>query len=191
MKTAVVFLAEGFEEIEAIVPIDVWRRAGIDVTTVGITPSPIHASRKTVHQPDKTFDEISQKTFDLIYLPGGRPGADHLSFHTGIAEMVKKQLADGRYVVAICAAPLALERYGVLQGKRFTCHPSIRGDFPTYQPSRQRVVIDGNLITSTAAGSAMEMALKVVEILEGPEKVTTVNQGLLCHESLLPQPPKI
>jgi len=186
MKTAVVFLAEGFEEIEAIVPIDVWRRAGIEVTTVGLTSGLISATRKTVHQPDKTFEQISSKTFDLIFLPGGRPGADNLSLHLGIAKMVKEQLAAGRYVAAICAAPLALEHYGVLHGRKFTCHPSVRGDLSKYQPSSQRVVVDGNLITSTAAGSAMEMALKVVEILEGPEKVATVNQGLFCPESLLP-----
>jgi len=178
-------LGEGFEEIEAIAPIDIWRRAGFHVTTATLSANPLTATRQTRHLADSTLDEVLNQDFDLIYLPGGRPGADNLAAHDQLLKKLQQQAAAQKWIAAICAAPLALNAAGLLNGKKFTCHPTAVSDLKGVSPLNERIVIDGKLITGIAAGAAFELALTVIRLVSGAEAVTKVNQSLLCHPSLL------
>lgn len=171
-------LAEGFEEIEAIIPIDVWRRAGFQVTSAGVKSGPVRASRQTVHIPDVLLDNVLDREFDLIFLPGGRPGTDHLIAHQKLGERLQQQAADDKWIAAICAAPLVLDRLGLLKGKRFSCHPHIKAEC-SHLPTEGRVIVDQKLVTAPGPGVAMELALTVVQLLASSEKRNIIGQGLV------------
>lgn len=174
-------VAPGFEEIEMIVPVDVWRRARWQVTVAGLNGGePIRASRETLHLPDAPLDEVLDQAWDLIYLPGGRPGADYLRDHTPLIRRLQAHDQSGGWLAAICAAPIVLDRAGLLDGRSFTCHPSAIGEISSSQRSDSRLVTDGKLITGVAAGAAMELALAVLNAIAGPARVAEVNQGLLA-----------
>jgi len=180
MAKILVPLCDGFEEIEGITVIDVLRRAGCEVVVAGVTDGPLSATRKTRHLTDTLLtDAVLNAAYDAIVLPGGRPGADTLAAHQGLRARMQKQHADGLWLAAICAAPLALDKAGLLGGKRFTCHPAAAQEFVTGPPLSGRVVVDGKIVTGQAAGSAMEFSLKLVELLCGSEKKNEVEKGLL------------
>jgi 4-methyl-5(b-hydroxyethyl)-thiazole monophosphate biosynthesis len=172
-------LAEGFEEIEATVIIDVLRRAGFQVVTAGLSSGPLTASRKTVHVPDWVLEEVLQDPYDLIALPGGRPGADHLAACGPLLQRIKTQADAGGRLAAICAAPLVLDRAGVIAGKRVTCHPGAAGELLTAQSTGRRVEVDGRITTGIAAGASFDFALELVKQLAGEAVVREVNKGLL------------
>ncbi len=186
-KRVLVPLAPGFEEIEAITVIDILRRAELEVIVAGIQPGLIEASRQTKHQPDCTLDDVRDVDFDLIVLPGGQPGAAHLRRDSRLQRMVERLRQRDGLVAAICAAPTVLASYGLLAGRVATSHPSVRAEVAAAaaRVSDERVVVDGPIITSQAAGSAMEFAYKLVEILCGPEKVAEINRSVLAHPESL------
>lgn len=181
-KKVIVPLAPGFEEIEAITIIDILRRAGVEVTVAGTQAGPIEASRKTRHLPDCTLDDVGAEDFDMIVLPGGQPGTNHLRADPRVKHIIEILQKKQRHIAAICAAPTVLSAYGVLQGRAATSHPSVRAEVASgaKKISEERVVVDGPVITSQAAGTAMEFAFKLVEILCGPDKVAEVNRGVLA-----------
>jgi protein deglycase len=183
MSKVLVPLAPGFEEIEAITVIDILRRAGVDVVVAGTQAGPIEASRKTKHLADCTLDEVRAEEFDMIVLPGGQPGATNLRNDPRIRVIIEVLQSRSRRVAAICAAPTVLAAYGVLKDRTATSHPSVRAEVAAAAKaiSDERVVIDGPVVTSQAAGTAMEFAFKLVEILCGPEKVAEVNRGVLAR----------
>lgn len=183
MKHVLVPLAPGFEEIEAITIIDILRRAGVDVIVAGTQPGPIEAARKTKHIPDCELDDVVADQLDLIVLPGGQPGADHLRADPRIRRIIDTLTAKQRPVAAICAAPGILSAFGLLDGRSATSHPSVRDEVSrgAAQYSEERVVVDGPIITSRAAGTAMEFAFKLVELLCGPAKVQEINQGVMAR----------
>jgi protein deglycase len=183
MSKVLVPLAPGFEEIEAITVIDILRRAGVDVVVAGTQAGTIEASRKTKHLADCTLDEVRAEEFDMIVLPGGQPGATNLRNDPRVRKIIEELQARNRRVAAICAAPSVLAAYGVLKDRTATSHPSVRAEVAAAAraTSDERVVIDGPVITSQAAGTAMEFAFKLVEILCGPEKVAEVNRGVLAR----------
>jgi 4-methyl-5(b-hydroxyethyl)-thiazole monophosphate biosynthesis len=176
-------LAPGFEEIEAITVIDILRRAGIEVTVAGTQPGPIEASRRTRHVPDCTLDDVRAEDFDMLVLPGGQPGTTNLRNDPRIKRIIETLEARNRPIAAICAAPSILSAYGVLKGRAATSHPVVRAEVSAgaCRVSEDRVVADGPVITSQAAGTAMEFAFKLVEILCGPEKAAEVNRGVLAR----------
>jgi len=178
-------LAEGFEEIEAIVPIDCFRRAGFEVVAAGLKEGTVKASRGTVHVPDCLLDAVLGGDFDLVYLPGGQPGANNLTAHDPLIEKLQKQSAEGKWVSAICAAPLALDKAGLLAGKNFVCHPGASKGIASGTRHEIPVVVDGKLITGRSAGAAMELALTVIREIAGPEKVREVNEGLIADGELV------
>lgn len=182
MKRALVPLAPGFEEIEAITVIDILRRAGVEVTAAGTVPGPIEASRKTRHLPDCLLDDVRAEDFDIIILPGGQPGTTNLRNNPRLRQILQTFHTNGQHIAAICAAPTVLAAYGILQGRTATCHPGSRAELATGAGavSDQRVVEDGTIITSQAAGTAMEFAFRLVEILCGAEKAAEVNKGVLA-----------
>jgi len=183
MKKALVPLAPGFEEIEAITVIDILRRAGVAVVTAGTQPGLIEASRKTKHAPDCALAEVRAEDFDLIVLPGGQPGTTHLRNDPRLRQIIQTHRDRHRPIAAICAAPTVLADCGVLRGRVATCHPSVRAEIAAAarSVSADRVVVDGDVITSQAAGTAMEFAFKLVELLCGAATAAEINRGVLAR----------
>ncbi len=181
MSHVLVPLAQGCEELEAITITDLLVRAGITVTTCGLDDQPVKASRGATIIPDTSIDKVLDKSFDLIVLPGGLPGADHLRDNKPLQTLIKKQASENKYLAAICAAPKVLAAAGVLKGKSATSFPGIlaalKDDSITI--SSNAIEIDGNIVTSRGPGTAMDFALSLVELLEGWEKREEVNQQLV------------
>jgi 4-methyl-5(b-hydroxyethyl)-thiazole monophosphate biosynthesis len=182
-KKVLVPLAPGFEEIEAITVIDILRRAGVEVTVAGTRAGAIEASRKTQHLPDCLLDDALARVdeFDMIVLPGGQPGTNNLRTDPRVKAVIERLHARNKITAAICAAPTVLSAYGVLEGRRATSHPDARAQLAAGAVVDERVVVDGPVVTSQSAGTAMEFAFKLVELLCGEEKAAEVNQGVLAR----------
>jgi len=179
MTKVLIPLAQGCEELEAVTVIDILRRAGIQVITAGLEPGPVRASRGTVLVPDTTLDEALRNAFDMIVLPGGMPGSEHLKNDSRVISALQEQAAAGKYTAAICAAPMALHAAGLLEGKRATSFPGVIDDLPgTHHYSDERVVVDGRVVTSKGPGTAMDFALTLVELLAGKTKRDVVESEL-------------
>jgi len=182
MKRVLVPLAPGFEEIEAVTVIDVLRRAGIEVVVAGTQPGPIEGSRGIRVTADKLLDEVRAEEFDMIVLPGGGKGVENLRKHPRLMPLLMEFAAKDKPVAAICAAPSLLAAAGLLGGKKATSHPSVKEKVAAAGIySEERVVTDGKLITSRGPGTAMEFALKLVEMLAGPEKVSELKAAMLAR----------
>ena len=179
-KTALVILAEGFEEVEAIASIDVLRRAGVRVTIAGVMDLQVKSSRNIGVQTDALLKDIKDLP-DAVILPGGLPGAMNLAKSEEVAKLVKKMNSAGKLVAAICAAPAAvLAPLGILDGKKATCFPGCESDFSSKTVHLQdRVVKDGNVITSQGPGSALEFALEIVRDLVTSEMADLVRDKML------------
>ncbi len=169
-KTVLVPLADGFEELEAITVIDLLRRAGFEVVTAGLHDGPIQASRGTRHLADSVIDAVMERDFDLVVLPGGLPGADHLRDDERVQRILRRQQQKGGELAAICAAPKALIAAGVTEGRNITGYPGALDDSPgNYRYTGSAVEIDGQVVTSRGPGTAMDFALTLIETLGGKE----------------------
>ncbi|HEB56418.1 MAG TPA: DJ-1/PfpI family protein [Gammaproteobacteria bacterium] len=180
MATVLVPLAQGCEELEAVTIVDLLRRAGIEVVTAGLDERPVVASRGMVLIADMTLDQAMQKDYDMIVLPGGLPGADHLDQDPRIQTLLKKMDHENKYIAAICAAPKVLASAGLLDGRQATSYP---GSLDQHSVSNmdyreQAVVIDNKLITSRGPGTAMDFALTLIEQLLGRDKRAEVEAPL-------------
>lgn len=178
---ALVPLAEGCEELEAVTIIDLLRRAEIDTVSAGLAPGAVKGSRNTMLVPDTTLDEALKSDYNIIVLPGGQPGATNLERDARVIDLVKKMYAAGKYIAAICAAPKVLAVAGLLDGKQATCFrdaidPKI---FPTIKLRTRPVVIDGTVITSRGPGTAMDFALELIQLLCGRDRRDAVEKNLL------------
>lgn len=180
-KKAIVILAEGFEEIEAVTPIDILRRAGVDVTVAGLGGVKIKGSRGLVVAADKTLDEAGMD-FDACVLPGGSLGAKNLAASDKVKQLISKMHTEGKIVAAICAAPaLVLAPLGILKGKAATCHPGMQTNFAKDTSYREdAVVVDGNIITSRGPATALPFALAIAEKLCGKEVSGNVRKATLA-----------
>jgi 4-methyl-5(b-hydroxyethyl)-thiazole monophosphate biosynthesis len=178
--TVLVPLAQGCEELEAVTIIDLLRRAGITVISAGLDAQPVKASRGTVLVPDTTLDQVLDQDFDMIVLPGGQPGADHLRDDPRIQQKLKQLAGADKYVAAICAAPRALAQAGLLDGRRATSFPGSLEGSPAenLQYLNDPVVIDGKLVTSRGPGTAMDFALTLIELLLGKDMRDKVEKPL-------------
>ncbi len=179
-KRVLVPLAEGFEELEAVTVIDLLRRAGIEVVTAGLQPGPVRGSRGTVIVPDASLDQVLDRPFDMVVLPGGLPGADHLDEDPRIRQLLQRMAQEGRYTAAICAAPKVLASAGLLEGREATSFPGVLEGMalPHVRISTRPVVVDGTVVTSRGPGTAMDFALELIERLEGDEARHTVERAL-------------
>lgn len=180
MATILVPLAQGCEELEAVTVIDLLRRAGIEVVTAGLDEGPVRASRGTRLLPDTTLDEALTRDYDMVVLPGGLPGADHLDRDPRIGALLQRMSGQGRFVAAICAAPKVLANAGLLRGRRATAFPGAL-DGPALDGvrlSEEDVVADGKIITSRGPGTAMDFALALIETLAGRTVRDRVEAGL-------------
>jgi 4-methyl-5(b-hydroxyethyl)-thiazole monophosphate biosynthesis len=182
IKKAIVFFADGFEEVEAITPVDFLRRAGVEVTTVSISDSKaVTSSRKIPVITDKLITELHPVAeYDALILPGGMPGAANLAVSTALGALLKKQAASGRLTAAICAAPaLVLFPLGLLENRRFTCFPGMEDQVTGAAWSKDRVVVDGNIITSRGAGTAAEWSVAIIAALLGPAEGEKVAKAVV------------
>lgn len=181
MKSVLVPLAQGSEDLEAVTVLNILRRAGIEAVSASLDGQPIRGSRGTVLTPDTSLDEALKRDFDMIVLPGGQPGTNNLKADARIIKLVQRMAAADRFVCAICAAPSVLATAGVLDGRQATSFPGALDGFPKVTRLTQAVVEDGKLITSRGPGTAMEFALTLVERLAGKTKRTEVEAGLVCR----------
>jgi 4-methyl-5(b-hydroxyethyl)-thiazole monophosphate biosynthesis len=180
MASVLIPLAQGCEELEAVTVIDLMRRAGIEVVTASLTDEPIKASRGTVLIADTTLDEVLNRSFDMVVLPGGLPGADHLNADSRIQQLLQAMAKNNKYTAAICAAPKVLATAGLLEGKRATGFPGVleKLHLPSTQLETSAVVKDGYVITSRGPGTAMDFALELIALLAGESKRAEVELAL-------------
>ena len=172
-KRVLVPIATGSEEIETACVVDVLRRAGADVVLASASGEELEVtmSRSMVFKADCALTELTAQTFDLIALPGGMPGAKHLSESTLLNDLLLRHSANGGLVAAICAAPVVvLQPLGLLADRASTAHPAFSQQLPSQLSVASRVLVDGNLITSRGPGSALEFALALVSVLYGEDK---------------------
>lgn len=180
MIRALIPLADGCEEMEAVIITDLLRRAGWQVVLAGLNGmEPVTASRKVRLLPDARWEELDLLSFDLLVLPGGAGGTKVLCGHAGVLEALRIFDIEEKQIAAICAAPLALHKAGVLKGRAFTCYPGIEKEMHRPDRSDEAVVTDRNLVTSQGPGTAIPFALKLIELLEGPSAAEHVRSGLL------------
>ena len=180
MKKVCVLLADGFEEVEGLTPIDYLRRAGFEVRVAGVTGKDVAGGHDIRVDTDITVDELDED-FDAIVVPGGGQGSRNLAADPDAVALIKRHFAAGKLVAAICAAPVVVlhAACGVLAGRRFTCFPGLEKDAPGAIFSEGRVVVDSNLITARAAGCAGEFSRAVVEALAGPEAARKLAETVL------------
>lgn len=177
---ALVPLANGCEEMEAVIIIDTLRRAGWDVAAAGLAAGTIEAANGVKLVPDTTWDQINPADFDVLLTPGGFGGTMALCEHEGVQQALRDFDSNEKWIGSICASPLALHAAGILEGKRFTCYPGVEEKLPAnVQPVNEPVVVDGHLITSRGPGTAFEFALKVIAECSSPNTAAEVRAGLL------------
>lgn len=169
MKKVLVFLASGFEEIEAVTIIDLLRRADVAVTVAGLEKGIITGSHGISMGCDVFIEDIDSTQFDMLVLPGGQPGTNNLKASENVLAMVRQFNKDNKMIAAICAAPTVLAEAGVLENKRVTSYPSEKSVFNFFEYMESDVVRDGNIVTSRGVGTAISFALELVEILKGAE----------------------
>lgn len=176
---ALILLAQGFEELEAVTLIDVLRRGGIEVISAGITEGPVESARKVKILPDTVLNRVSAADFDLIALPGGQPGTTNLQKNSGVLSLLKEFKSQNKWIAALCAAPMVLSAAGLLKGIRFTCYPGCEGAISEgiYEPAA--VIEDGKILTSKGPATAMPFALALIEKLAGKKAAEKVGQDLL------------
>lgn len=164
------FLADGFEEIEALTPVDVLRRAGIKVVTYSINGDLcVCGTHNIMVDADDIIENIDYNDIEGIILPGGMPGADNLENCREVQELLAYAAENGKLMCAICAAPKVLGKFGYLKGKKATCFPGFEECLLGAEPTGDRVTVDGNVITSKGMGTAMDFSLAMLEYMKGKE----------------------
>ena len=177
-----VFLAEGFEEVEALATVDVLRRAGLETATVGVGGKLISGSHSITVQADLTLDQaVMDDDLQAVVLPGGMPGTTNLQNNATVMAFVDYAYANGRLVCAICAAPSVLGQKGLLKGRKACCYPGFEKFLEGAEVSGQPVCVDGNVITGRACGVALEFGTAIAEQFIGKEKAQKLWDSL-CHE---------
>ncbi|VAW92127.1 DJ-1/YajL/PfpI superfamily, includes chaperone protein YajL (former ThiJ), parkinsonism-associated protein DJ-1, peptidases PfpI, Hsp31 [hydrothermal vent metagenome] len=181
MATVLVPLAQGCEELEAVTIMDLMVRAGVNVISAGLDDKPIKASRGTMLIASTTINKVKAAELDMIILPGGLPGADHLNTDPYIQNLIMQLNENNKPIAAICAAPKVLATLGLLKGKKATAFPGILEELKIKNiqlTHSEAVVSDGNIITSRGPGTAMDFTLVLIECLCGKAKRTQVESNL-------------
>ena len=174
-------LADGFEEIEAITPIDILRRSGAEVTVAGVGKRSITGSHGIKVEADTLLEDYKEIP-DAVVLPGGMPGAENLRKSKALEILLKKMKESDKVIGAICASPaVVLSGHGLLHGKKATCYPGFEGQLHSsvIQKTAERVVVDGKITTSKGPGTALEFALELVSQLVSPEKSKELSRQLI------------
>ena len=180
MAKVYVLLADGFEDVEALIPVDVLRRGGVEVLTVSTNPDVMVESAHGVSIcADIMFDEANYSDADLLMLPGGMPGASNLFAHEGVCEAVKAQFATGKKVSAICAAPaVVLAQLGILDGKKATCYPGFEKMLTKAEYTADLVTVDGNVTTAEGPAAAFPYAYELLTQLVDKQTSDQIAEGM-------------
>jgi len=177
-----VLLAEGFEEIEALAPVDFLRRAEVDVVTVSLTPDlTVTGGHGVKVKADITIDKIGFKALEMLIIPGGLGGVNTIAKSTAAMELINNVWQADKKVAAICAAPILLARLGLLNGLSVVCYPSVGEDIAAAGAkyiSDKNVVTDRNLTTGKAAGSSIDFSLELIFVLSGAEKAEQIRTAI-------------
>lgn len=180
-KTIVVPLARGFEEIEAVTIVDVLRRAGEQVVMAGLAAGPCTGSHGITVTPDCSIDAIDAGDVAMVVLPGGMPGASTLRDDPRVIRLLVDVAANGAFVAAICAAPIALARAGLDRGRTMTSYPGFAKDLTGARYVEDRVVVDGRIVTSRGPGTALEFALALVTLLKNAPASAELSASMLAR----------
>ncbi len=182
MEYIYLFLAEGFEEVEALGTVDVLRRAGLPVKTVSVMEQlEVTGSHQVTVKADMLFDEESLRDAEMLILPGGMPGSLNLSEHEGLRRVILAFFAAGRPMAAICAAPMVYGKLGLLKNKKVTCYPGFEEYLEGAVPTGALVEHDANIITGKGPGATFEFAMAIVAKFCGEAKVAELKQGMLLR----------
>lgn len=174
------FLAEGFEEIEALCPLDILRRAGADIKTVSVCESPyVTGAHGITVKADISASELDLEALDAVLLPGGMPGTLNLDASEAVHAAIDRAVGENKLIAAICAAPMILGKKGLLRGKRAICYPGFEKYLEDAVIARERVVKDGNIITAAGMGVAHEFGLEVLRTLFSPEKADEIKTSII------------
>ncbi len=170
-------LADGFEEIEATTTIDILRRGGVNVTTAGLQGTIVRGTRGVKLIADMKMDDVNFDRFDGLILVGGDPGWKNLSMSRRVMDAIQKYNGSKKTLAAICAAPCILAKAGVLAEKRATIYPGMERELP--RPRSEKVIVDGHVITSQGPGTAVDFALKILELAAGKDKAAKVKKEIV------------
>jgi 4-methyl-5(b-hydroxyethyl)-thiazole monophosphate biosynthesis len=181
-KTAI-FLADGFEEIEALTVVDLLRRAGIEITMVSIMGRrSVEGSHNITVMADELLEDLDFDSFDMLVLPGGMPGTTNLDNCEPLKEKIREFNDKGKLLSAICAAPTVFGRMGILKGKKATCYPGREGDLTEADVQTTEVVKDGNFITSRGMGTAIPFGLAIIEEFQGKEATDDMAKKIIFRQ---------
>lgn len=182
MEKLAVHLADGFEEIEAVTIIDVLRRAGLNVITVSVTGKLLVAGAHQIEiMADQLFEKVDYSTCTMIILPGGMPGAKNLNAHEGLKNQIVEFHNNGKYLAAICAAPLVFGNLGILKGKRAVCYPGFESYLKEAEVLIQPVITSDNVITGRGVGAALHFSLEIVRLLMGVDVAEKLAVSMLIE----------
>ena len=176
-----IFLAEGFEEVEALTVVDLLRRAKCDITSVSVTGNKaVCGSHGITVMADALYEEVNFDNAKMLILPGGMPGTTNLQAHAGLCSLLKEKHAQGVMLAAICAAPMVFAQLGLLNGEKATIYPAMKDELENAIYSENMVVKSrNNIITSRGPGTAMYFALALIEELKGTEMMENIKEGVL------------
>lgn len=182
METIYVFLAEGFEEVEALTPVDVLRRGGLNVKTVSMNQQKtVKGAHNVPVECDVVFEEESFEHAAMLVLPGGLPGATNLDGHEGLRKLILNMNASQKPLAAICAAPMVYGNLGLLEGKKATCYPGFEKFLKGAEYTARLVEKDGNFITGKGPGASMDFAFAILEHFCGKEKADELKAGMMVE----------
>lgn len=182
-KQVYVFLADGFEEIEGLTVVDLLRRAGIEVTTISIMEEKrIHGAHGIDVLADALFEEVQFTCGDMLVLPGGLPGTDHLEAHDGLIQCVKNYYEEGKYIAAICAAPRIFGHLGLLEGRKAIAYPAMECELQGAVITKEPVVVDGPIITARGMGAAIPFALQLIAVLQDEASANAIGRSIVYKE---------
>lgn len=179
-----IFLAEGFEMIEALTVVDMLRRAGMEIHTVSISGTEmVTSSHNVAVKADMLFEDVDFAGADMLILPGGMPGTKHLGAHKALTEQLVHFHQEGRKLAAICAAPSVLGELGILKGKRATCYPGFEDKLAGAEFVKAPAVVDGNIITGRGMGAAIDFASAIITDAMGQDRAKEIQAGIMYQEA--------
>lgn len=180
MKKAYLFLATGFEEVEALTVVDLLRRGGVDCEMVSIMGDyDVTSSHNVTIRADKVFEHQDLNDAEVLIMPGGIPGTPNLKAHAGLAKLIEKYLGDGKYLAAVCAAPTIYGEMGLLKGKDATCYPGMEEGLIGANKKTDSVVVDGQFITSRGMGTSIDFGLKILELLTDKNNADEIGKKIV------------